>query len=174
MRKANLGKYFEQKIESANRQYRIQGIAAIEKQEIQTKFINGQMIYTKKGPPDFMGVLDGGKAVIFEAKSTRGKSLPLKNLDSRLHQFQFLKEAEQMGAIAFYLVEFYDLGRYFIVPVSHVSKSLKQAKQGGRKSIPLSACSVEVYPSFDSALDYLAPILKQGSGLHDNPNNEMV
>ena len=161
MTKRNLGKSFERLIEAANRQYLITGMAAIEKQEIATKLINGKMIYSKQGPPDFMGIVRGGRGIAFDAKSTTGKSLPLKNLLDRRHQLEFLRLFEKLGGHAFYLVEFAAVNRVFMLPIGQALQAVKEAETGGRKSIPISDFEFEALPSFHCALDYLA-LLESG------------
>jgi recombination protein U len=156
--KANLGKRFESLIETTNRQYNITGKAVIEKMEVGNKFIDGQMIYSSKGPPDFMGAMTGGRAVVFDAKSTKGKSLPLVNITRRDHQLNFLEKMDALGALAFYLVEFADSRQVFVLPVPQVLAAIKRANDGGRKSIPLSEFKIEVQTSFHYALDYLDPL----------------
>lgn len=58
-----------------------------------------------KGGLDFSGWY-WGRAVTFDTKSTGGKSFPLNERNVKPHQARRLKEAHEMGAIAFFLVEF--------------------------------------------------------------------
>lgn len=60
-----------------------------------------------KGGLDFSGWY-WGRAVTFDCKSTGGKSFPLNERNVKPHQARRLKEAHEMGAIAFFLVEFTD------------------------------------------------------------------
>jgi recombination protein U len=161
--RANRGKAFESLIESANNQYFITNVAAIEKQEIQTKFIRGQYIYSKKGPPDFMGVLAGGQGIAFDAKTTAATSFPLKNITDRPHQLEFLQQYNKLGGLGFYLIEFSKERRYFLLTIPELLKFIKRAEDGGRKSIHLLEFKTEVKSSFHNALDYLKPI-NGGSG----------
>lgn len=159
--KAHLGQRFERLVEAANREYEFKGRALIEKQEVAKAEVNGKMIYAKKGLPDFMGLMNGGRSVIFDAKSTRNKtSFPLNNLLKREHQLDFLYKAEQMGAAAFYLIEFAMLGRYFILPANTARVYVEQARAGGRKSIPLHEFAIEVEGTWENCLDYLLPFEK--------------
>lgn len=161
--KANLGKHFEQIIINANRQYLLTGQAVIEKQEVANKFINGKMIYSDKAAPDFMGALKGGRAIVFDAKSTGGQSFPLANITRRRHQLEFLSRMEKLGALAFYLVEFTEHNRYFILPINTARACIERAEAGGRKSIALHEFVLEAKGTFTNVLDYLAALepLKQ-------------
>lgn len=156
--KANLGKKFETLIENANKQYKFAGLALIEKQEVANKFINGKMIYSNKAAPDFMGAVKGGRAIVFDAKSTKGQSFPLANITRRMHQLDFLKGMEQLGAYSFYLIEFADYGKYFILPINTAVACIERAEAGGRKSIALHEFVLEVKGTFTNALDYLAAL----------------
>lgn len=158
--KANLGKHFEQRIMNANRSYLLQGQAVIEKMEVANKFVGGKMIYTDKGPPDFMGAMKGGQAIVFDAKSTKGQSFPLANITRRRHQLTFLERMAKLGALAFYLIEFADHGRYFVLSIPEALAAIELAESGGRKSIPIDMLPLEVKGTFDNVLDYLAVMEK--------------
>lgn len=60
--------------------------------------------YTKKAEPDFKGVIAGGRAIMFEAKSTASDRME----QSRVipEQAAVLDEHEELGALCFVLVQF--------------------------------------------------------------------
>lgn len=98
-----------------------------------------------KGGLDFSGHL-WGRAVTFDCKSTMGKSFPLNERNVKPHQARRLREAHEMGAIAFFLVEFSELAdgpRYFALtwPVlAPYWEAIDRARYVGGKapaSIPL-------------------------------------
>lgn len=149
------GMAFERLIEKANKQYEDLGIAIVEKQEIQKKVFHGEMVYMKKGAPDFIGFGPGGQGIAFDAKSIEGKNLPLKMIVRRIHQYYFLQKAEQLGAKAFYLVEFKNEGKVFILPLDQVTAAIERHKSGGRASIPLEEFKIEVGSHEGISLDYL-------------------
>ncbi|MGN0181429.1 MAG: Holliday junction resolvase RecU [Candidatus Ornithomonoglobus sp.] len=68
--------------------------------------------FTARAEPDFKGVLAGGRAIAFEAKSTR-KDRIQQNVLTR-EQCAWLEEQHRMGALAFVCVEIG--GRFFMVP----------------------------------------------------------
>lgn len=72
-----------------------------------------------KTPFDYIGYKynkHGTKIVCFDAKSTKLKNLPLKNL--KAHQNKALIKAKQRGCISFLLIEFSTLNRHFIADLS--------------------------------------------------------
>lgn len=155
MGKAFQGRAFESLIEAANKQYDALGLALIEKTEVQKKLLHDELIYTKKGAPDFMGTGPDGKAVVFDAKSTQENRLPLKSIVRRFHQLEFLQKTERLGGRAFYLVEFAKAHRVFILSTTEVINAIERHKAGGRASIAMDECKNEVFSSFKVCLDYL-------------------
>ncbi|EHL2672221.1 Holliday junction resolvase RecU, partial [Listeria monocytogenes] len=78
---ANRGMTFERLIENACDIYQIKKLAIIQKLPTDWKIIrNGAQITgafpNKKSTVDFMGVLNPGMAIAFEAKETKAKSFP--------------------------------------------------------------------------------------------------
>ena len=58
-----------------------------------------QARWWKKGPCDFIGVVAGGRAVVFDAKHCASDRWPFKSLE--VHQARALHAATQSGAFAF-------------------------------------------------------------------------
>lgn len=56
----------------------------------------------RAGPPDFAGAIDGGRSVVFDAKSTTRTRWPLSDLAA--HQAKHLEAAHRRGACAFVLL----------------------------------------------------------------------
>lgn len=157
---ANRGKAFEQMIEAACRQYLIDGQAQIVKTEVQNKFIAGRMVYSQKGPPDFIGTIKGGQAVAFDAKNTQAASFPISKITDRPHQLEHLKNVHALGGIAFYLINMERENRVFIIPLPQIINAIERAQAGGRKSIPITEMPIEVKGTWKVCLDFLAPYLK--------------
>ena len=84
---------------------------------------------------DFVGLLEGGRFIAFDAKETKSKtSFPLKNIHQ--HQYEYLKMVDELGGIAFFMIHFTQIheDKAFITPISLV----KTYWEGNtRKSIPL-------------------------------------
>lgn len=115
------GAWFEKLIDSGCVYYRTQGIADIEKTPEPMKVLRpmgqGRFLaaYTAAAQADYKGLLTGGRAVYFEAKSTDTDRM----LQSRVtpNQAERLQRAYQMGALVFVLCEIRD--RYYRIPWEH-------------------------------------------------------
>lgn len=138
---ANRGKDFEAIIDYVNELYERKGLATIHKIPVEHKSItrNGytKAWYASKSTVDYIGVC-GGRALAFDAKSTRGKSLPLANIPR--HQVAFLANWQRDGGQAFFLIEFSEHDEVYKVPLYIVQEHVEVARKGGRKSVPLDIC----------------------------------
>lgn len=112
------GRAFENLIEKGCQYYAQHGRAVINKvyepYRCIKKFEGGRFMgqFTARAEPDFKGVLAGGRAIAFEAKSTRKNKIQ-QNVLTR-EQCEWLEQQECMGALAFVCVEI--AGRFFMVP----------------------------------------------------------
>ncbi len=111
--------------------------------------------FEKPSTTDYNGLYKG-KYLDFEAKETKSKtSFPLNNLNSM--QIKHLNKVDEMGGIAFIIVSFTSLNRYFL----YFIKDLKNYLKSNKKSIPLNEfiehgheLEISIYPK----LDYLKVI----------------
>jgi len=164
---ANRGQSLEQAINITNQAYRGKGLALINKVSTPIKKIrdyNGNMflaVWERKSSVDYQGAYRG-RSVVFEAKSTKEATrFPLDNLAE--HQIEYLRAAEQQGAIAFVLVEFVAHAVTYLLPALYVIECWDRSLQGERKSIPHEAVQTfgtRVHSGRGAALDYLAVIDK--------------
>src|SRR5699024_2274342 len=158
------GQSFEMSLNYTNEVYIKKGRALINKRATPvkvlkskgTRVING--FYEEKSTVDYDGTYKG-KSIAFEAKSTTRKSLPLDMISD--HQIKHLDTSERHGAISFLIVEMRSLGDVFLIPNNMLQKYIKNAKNGGRKSIPID--EMEVYAFLVESkngvpLDYLSVI----------------
>ena len=164
---ANRGMQLEKKIDKANKMYAIGGgfirktyVASVHKVPTNVKImsVNGPRVTGVKQHGemvDYVGVMLGGHAIAFDAKETKGKSLPLANLHE--HQYEFLERWYNLGATTFLVVYFKDEDKYFRLPFKKLQEAWKRAENGGRKSIPLS--------EFENELIYMDGILYYLEGL---------
>lgn len=159
----NRGMGLEMYINSANTTYLHRGIAVVKKVPTPVKvrridnntgrikeawFEKGELV-------DYIGAYNG-KAVAFDAKSTRVKNLPLNNIEP--HQYEFLKAYYKAGALSFLIVEFALEHEIYLLPFNHLEDYWEDAKKGGRKSIPLKHFQEEckqVRSGRGISLDYL-------------------
>lgn len=138
-RYANRGKELEKIIDDTNEVYRENGIADIRK--VPTPFkplrLKGALVTGHFMTPDwvdYVGVYNG-RAVCIEAKQTKGKSFPLKNIHEQ--QLSFLESWYKNGAHTYLLVNFSDLDEYYLLPYFNLKEAIEREKEGGRKSISI-------------------------------------
>lgn len=166
---ANLGKGLQTLIDYTNKQYFNQGVADVRlvptpfqitgagsrPGEMRGRKMRGEWV-------DYVGIGDG-RALAFDAKETKEKSFPLKNLED--HQFAFLKSWYEKGACTFLIVQFTNkFQEIYLLPFKTLEKYWEDAAAGGRKSIPyaefMENCDL-IEPSRGFALDYLGTLRKK-------------
>ncbi|MCQ6324943.1 MULTISPECIES: Holliday junction resolvase RecU, partial [Bacillus cereus group] len=95
--------------------------------------------------------------IAFEAKATiKEKRFDLSNI--KPHQYKWLLQAEQMGAICFILLEFSKEHSIFLVPFALIKEYMKAAENGGPKSIKREVFDERAYlvtPTNRALVDYL-------------------
>ena len=159
----NDGSAFESLVIMACESYRMKGIASINKtpNPWKVKRSGGEIVSafpTKEGRlVDFIGIIRGGLAVAFDAKSTLLNSrFDLGHVEN--HQVEFLLEYEKLGGLSFLLIEFIGRRAVYLVPIKEYAEYWRQAQQGGRKSIPYA--DFKKWPRVKQGrgviLDYLA------------------
>lgn len=94
--------------------------------------------FNEKSTVDYIGVVQG-IPVCFDAKETSKAFLPFRNIHE--HQIDFMNIFEKQEGIAFILVYFKNYDEYYYLPFKHIFRFWKDAKNGGRKSIPYSEFS---------------------------------
>lgn len=158
---ANRGQSFENHLNYANKLYTRRNIALVNKRPTPIKVLKSKgvhilkAVWESKSTVDYDGVYRG-KAIYFEAKSTKGKRFDLSNI--QVHQMEYLQAAEEQGAICFLLIELRDYGQIFFVPYSIIKHYVFHAAHGGRKSMPKEDFDIYAYEVFStdrSPIDYL-------------------
>ncbi|HDX9631441.1 TPA: Holliday junction resolvase RecU [Bacillus cereus] len=137
----NKGMPFEMIINISNRMYKERRIGIFNKRPTPVKVLKTdkkgnitKSAWESKSTVDYDGVYKG-RAVYFEAKSTEHTTrFPLDNISR--HQVDYLEDTQTMGAICFFLIEFWKDKVTYLVPLSLVSKYVMESYEGGRKSIP--------------------------------------
>lgn len=138
------GSTLEEILNLTNDKYREHGLALIEKIPTPIKPITigkekgtiTMAYFEKKSSVDYIGVVQG-VPVCFDAKETSMNYFPLKNIHE--HQMDFMRAFQKQDGIAFILVYFSNKSTYFLLPFDIIEGYWNEAKEGGRKSIPLSA-----------------------------------
>ncbi|MEK4742672.1 MULTISPECIES: Holliday junction resolvase RecU [unclassified Bacillus (in: firmicutes)] len=170
MGQGNRGMAFEKLINLSNEMYQRGGVALINKRPTPVKVLKmvyGRVkdgYYESKSTVDYDGVYKG-RAIAFEAKSTENANrFDLKNIAQ--HQLDYLKKAEKMGAICFFLIEFSKDKSVFAVPLSIIQSYVRMSHQPkGKKSIPRADFDIYGYlveQTERALVDYLQYIDEQG------------
>ena len=114
-----------------------------------------------KAEPDYGGVVAGeGRAIFYDAKTTRREALDFDNLHA--HQIMFLERTAGFGAVAGFLVEFSKYGEVYFLPIQILSRWRDAST---RKSIPRRFFGDNLVPSRPGKgmiiFDYLTAIEEQ-------------
>lgn len=125
-----------------------------------------KFIPESKAEPDYGGALaPDGRAIYYDAKTTRREVLDFDNLHA--HQIEFLERAGRVGAIAGFLVEFSAHQEVYFLPIQIVVLWRDKAT---RKSIPYQffANHLALVPPGKGLVlfDYLAAIQVQEQRYH--------
>lgn len=158
------GQAFENTLDYTNQIYKRQSRCLIHKRPTPVKVLksNGKRVlsgfYEAKSTVDYDGIYKG-RAIVYEAKSTAEKRFDLKLVQN--HQIEYLQAAEDQGAVSFLIVEMRATRSVLILTNAMIQKYIKDAKKGGRKSIPLGDLEVYGYPVKSQngvPLDYLSVV----------------
>lgn len=148
------GEHFENLISASLEWYEGKGVACIEKTPEPMKPLSkpnkkGQFLacFVKAGQPDYKGTLNGGRAVVFEAKHTDSDQMKYDRLTAE--QIDRLTLHHKLGAAAFVLVSF-GLEDFYRIPWP-VWRDMRDIY--GRKYI--KASEVEQY-----RVQYISGVLK--------------
>lgn len=185
---SNRGKTLEDELNETNEYYLANNEAVIHKKPVPIQIVHvkyparsaaiiTEAYFRSPSTTDYNGVWNG-KYIDFEAKETKNTtSFPLQNIHE--HQVEHMKKVTEQAGIAFLLVKFTVLDRYFIVPYEYFEKKWERMIAGGRKSITLSEMeeiSIEINTGFHPRLDYLKALdsLLQKTGLETIERQENI
>ena len=157
----------EREIDVSNKAYERKGVGLIKKlpTPVHIHSTRGSRVsgVLQKGElVDYIGMSQGA-AIAFDAKQTRGKSLPLSNIPS--HQYTFLKGWHDNGGVAFLVILFTGVDKTFYYPFERIEYS--KEGQNKRKSIPIADVEehgTEIKSKHGVVLDYLSAVHKELEG----------
>lgn len=167
---SNRGKTLEDDLNETNSYYLHHNIANIHKKPVPIQIVKveypsrsaaviREAYFRTPSTTDYNGVWNG-YYLDFEAKETKNKtSFPLKNI--HIHQIEHMRKISLQKGIAFFIVRFATLERYFVTPFAFIDEAWQQMEQGGRKSIPLAQFeqhAIELEVSYQPRIDYLAAV----------------
>ena len=133
------GSTLEEAINLTNEKYRQKKLALIQKVPTPIKPIKIEKetrhitlaYFDQKSTVDYIGVVQG-IPVCFDAKECAKDSFPLQNIHE--HQIQFMKEFEEQGGIAFFLLYFLSQDVFYYLTLKQLLVFWERAGNGGRKS----------------------------------------
>ena len=105
-----LGKVFEETVNTICQIYEYNGLARIEKTPEPMKILKYidkgrfEAVFEKDAQPDFKGTVKGGRTVVFDAKFTESDRIRYQVLSD--NQREALKKYSELGAMSFILVGF--------------------------------------------------------------------
>lgn len=136
------GEQFENLINNSNEKYRELRMALIQKIPTPIKPVEIDdnrhitlAYFEKKSTVDYMGVVQT-YPVCFDAKECSNDTFPLSNIHE--HQYEFMKDFETQGGIAFILIHFTNLDKIYYLRFSELTKYYERALNGEKKSFNVS------------------------------------
>lgn len=164
---SNRGKTLEDELNETNEYYLSRGLAVIHKKPVPIQIVKvnyparsaaviTEAYFRTPSTTDYNGVCNG-RYIDFEAKETKSStSFPLQNIHE--HQMEHMKDVVDQGGVAFFIIKFTTLTRYFIIPYLDFQNYWIRMNEGGRKSVTLKEVEqvgTELHPGFNPRLDYL-------------------
>lgn len=159
---ANRGMNLEEDINNTNKYYKDKEICLIYKRPtpinvVKVDYSRGAIItqayFEEQSTTDYNGVYRG-KYIDFEAKNTKLKtSFPLHNIHK--HQIEHLKNVIKHGGIAFFIIQFEQISKIFLIDASVV---IDFYEHGERKSIPINYFIENCYElsqGYNPRIDYI-------------------
>lgn len=110
--------------------------------------------FEKRSTVDFHGIVQG-LPIVFDAKETNLKSIPLTNIHD--HQVEYMEDVCYQGGLAFLIVHFKFCDEYFIIPYEILIEFIDESKKGSRKSIPYKSMDLrfKIQRANNGILNYL-------------------
>ena len=160
------GSQFEKVINSTNEKYRELRLALVQKIPTPTKPVeidNDRHItlayFEKKSTVDYIGVVQSFP-VCFDAKECSSETFQMLNVHE--HQYQFMEDFERQGGVAFLLIYFSSVDKYYYMKFFELKKFYARAKSGEKKSFHISELDPEFFmgPKLGVELHYLEGLNK--------------
>ena len=171
------GSLLEEMINRTNEKYREQKLALIQK--VPTPITPVRMdedrhitlaYFDQKSTVDYIGVIQG-IPVCFDAKESAENTFSLQNIHP--HQVAFMREFEQQDGIAFFLIYYKKIEKYYYLPLRHFLPFWERAQNGGRKSFRFDELDATyVLPTrYGVIIPYLEMINKDLTERDDTPES---
>lgn len=156
------GSQLEESIELTNEKYREKKLALIQKvptpiTPIEMDKEKGHITlayFDKKSTVDFIGAVQG-IPVCFDAKECATETFTLANVHE--HQVEFMRQYEEQGGVAFLLIWYKSIDRYYYMREKELLTFWERAQKGGRKSFRTDELDADFF--FDSRNGFYLPYL---------------
>lgn len=167
---SNRGKTLEDDLNDTNEFYLTHHHAVIHKKPIPIQIVKvdypgrssaviREAYYRTPSTTDYNGVYKG-RYIDFEAKETKNTtSFPLQNVHE--HQVRHMKQVTEHQGVAFLLIAFSKLERYFLVGFTEFLTFWDRMQSGGRKSITLEEFEhygIEITPGYAPRIPFLQAV----------------
>lgn len=157
------GSMLEELVNITNEKYREQKLALIQKiptpitpMEYDKEHEHITLAYfDKKSTVDYIGVVQG-VPVCFDAKECAVETFSLQNIHE--HQVLFMRDFEAQDGVAFILIYFKSLDKYYYLRDIELETYWKRAEEGGRKSFRTDELNQDYF--FSSVNGYYIPYLE--------------
>lgn len=160
------GSQFEKVINSTNEKYRELRLALVQKIPTPIKPVEIDdnrhitlAYFEKKSTVDYIGVVQSFP-VCFDAKECSSETFQMLNVHE--HQYKFMEDFESQGGIAFLLIYFSSVDKYYYMKFYELKKFYARAESGEKKSFHISELDPEYFmePKFGVELHYLEGLNK--------------
>jgi recombination protein U len=157
------GSQLEESINLTNEKYREGGLALIQKiptpiTPIEMDKAHGHITlayFDKKSTVDYIGAVQG-VPVCFDAKECATETFALQNVHE--HQVEFMRDFEKQDGIAFFLIYFKSLDKYYYLRLCELEVFWERANLGGRKSFRTDELNGEYF--FEGKNGFFVPYLE--------------
>lgn len=157
------GSTLEEMVNRTNEKYREKGLALIQKVPTPITPINIDKesrhitlaYFDQKSTVDYIGAVQG-IPVCFDAKECAVETFSLQNIHE--HQVTFMKDFEKQDGVAFFLIYFTKIDRFYYLRLDELLLFWERAKAGGRKSFRVDELNPDYWIPFKKGV--LVPYLE--------------
>ena len=160
------GSSLEDLINMTNEKYRSQKLGLIQKiptpiKPIQIDHDKHQITlayFEQRSTVDYIGAVQG-IPVCFDAKECQSSTFPIQNIHE--HQIVFMEDFERQGGVAFLIIHFTSVNKYYYLRFKKIVEFWNRSKTGRRKSFTIEEMEADFeIPASGIYLHYLTSLQK--------------
>ena len=160
------GSSLEDLINMTNEKYRSQKLGLIQKiptpiKPIQIDHDKHQITlayFEQRSTVDYIGAVQG-IPVCFDAKECQSSTFPIQNIHE--HQIVFMEDFERQGGVAFLIIHFTSVNKYYYLRFKKIVEFWNRSKTGRRKSFTIEEMEADFeIPANGIYLHYLTSLQK--------------